>query len=313
MDLSLRGYVTAVLRSQPAGELPRLVEELGQVARAIRGTTELAAALSDVAVPTAARRAVVQELFGPRVLPPVLRVLLHAVEIERPPDLLSALHDTDELARLRLDHPAEADLADDRPMGRTAVRRLLGGMAAAELEPVESAEDIREIEDQLFRFARVVAAQPALAAALADWSVPAEHRAELVVTLLGGKARPEAVRLAAAAVRLRTRDVVTVLDWLAEVAAAARGWRVARVQAAMEIDADERQRLAEALGHLTGQPVELDVQVDPSLLGGARVEIGDLLVDATTRHRLDQLQEQLASPEGATRALLDGTGPERQR
>ena len=313
MDLSLRGYVAAVLRAQPAADLPRLVDDLGQAARAIRTTTELAAALSDVAVPVAVRRAVVQDLFEPRVHPAVLRVLLHAVDIERAPELLSALHEADELARVRVDHADEADMADDRPLGRAGVRRLLGGMAAAELEPVVEVDELHEIEDELFRFARLVGSQPALREALANWSVPAAHRSDLALDLLQGKARPETVRLVTAAVRMRTRDVVAVLDWLAELAAAARGWRVARVRAAMEVDAGERQRIADALGRLTGKPVELQVSIDPSLLAGARVEIGDLLVDATTRHRLDQLQEQLASPEGAVRVLLDDSGPEGRR
>ena len=62
-----------------------------------------------------------------------------------------------------------------------------------------------------------------------------------------------------------------------------------------------RQRPAAALERLAGAPVELQVFVDESLLGGATVQIGDLLVDATIRHRLEQLQEHLLGAEGETR------------
>lgn len=304
MDLSLRGYVTTVLRAEPDERTSALAEELCQVAKVVTSSPELARALSDVAVPAGARRAVVRELLEGKVADPVLRIVLHAESAEHPSDLLSSLYDAGELARLWADHPAEAEEADDRPWSHGALRRLLGGMVAAELELVDDVAGIEEVEDELFRVARVVATTPPLASALADWSVPSAQRAELITGLLAGKATDTTVRLLAGAVRLRTRDVVAVMQWLAEQAAAARGWRVARVRAAMELDESARQRLGEAMARLTGKPVEVQVTVDEALLGGARVEIGDLLVDATTRHRLDQLEEQLRSPEGVARAVL---------
>lgn len=308
MDLSLRGYVTAVLRAQPDERRSTLADELCQVAQLVAGSPDLAAALSDVAVPAPARRAVVRDLFEGKVGDPVLRIVLHAEAAEHPTDLLSALYDAGELARLHADHPTEADDADDRPLSHGALRRLLGGMAAAELEPLPDVHAIEEVEDELFRVGRVLATTPALAAALADWSVRSDQRAQLITSLLTGKASEPTIRLLAGAVRLRTRDVVAVVQWLAEQAAAARGWRVARVRAAMALDDAARGRLGDAMTHLTGRPVEIQVTVDPTLLGGARVEIGDLLVDATTRHRLDQLEEQLRSPEGVARALLGEGG-----
>jgi len=95
-----------------------------------------------------------------------------------------------------------------------------------------------------------------------------------------------------------------MLDWLVERAAEARGWRVARVHAAREIDAAERQGLDGALRRLTGVPVELQVTVEPELLGGVVVEIGDLLIDASVRHRLEQMHEHLLGAEGATRGVM---------
>ena len=304
MDLSLRGYVTAVVRAQTHETMSEVADQLGRVAELVTSSPELATALSDVAVPTAARQAVVRDLFEAKVADPVMRIVSHAVGTEHPSDLLSALHGVGELARLLTDFPAEAEEADDRPLGRGALRRLLGGMVAAELEPLPDVAAIEDVEDELFRVARIVAATPPLAAALADWSVPSARRAELITDLLAGKATEATIRLLAGAVRLRTRDVAAMVQWLAEQAAAARGWRVARVRAAMELDGSARDRLGEAMARLTGRPVEVQVTVDPALLGGARVEIGDLLVDATTRHRLDQLEEQLRSPEGVARALL---------
>ncbi len=68
------------------------------------------------------------------------------------------------------------------------------------------------------------------------------------------------------------------------------------------MDEGRRRQLGEALGRLTGAPVELQVAIDPRLLGGVVVQVGDLLVDGTTRHRLDELKENL---------LVSGTAPYR--
>ena len=136
---------------------------------------------------------------------------------------------------------------------------------------------------------------------LTDRSLPLPLRRGVVSDLLDGKARSATVRLVNEALRGRTRDLVATLDWLVVQAAQARGWRVARVRAARDVDEGERQQLAGALERLAGAPVELQVFVDETLLGGATVQIGDLLVDATIRHRLEQLQEHLLGAEGETR------------
>ena len=111
------------------------------------------------------------------------------------------------------------------------------------------------------------------------------------------------MRLAAYAVRGgRARDIVATLDALVEDAAQARGWRVAQVQAAADAwTTTSSASLSEALARLAGNPVDLQVTVDPTLLGGVVVQVGDLLVDASTRHRLDELKEHLLASEEAYR------------
>jgi F-type H+-transporting ATPase subunit delta len=147
----------------------------------------------------------------------------------------------------------------------------------------------------------VVEANPALRAALADRKLPLPVRRGVVADLLDNRASAATVRLVNEALRGRTRDIVATLDWLVVQAAQARGWRVARVRTARTVDTGEREQLAAALERLAGAPVELQVFVDENLMGGAIVQIGDLLVDATIRHRLEQLQEHLLGAEGETR------------
>ena len=88
--------------------------------------------------------------------------------------------------------------------------------------------------------------------------------------LLQGKVSPPALSLARYAVTGgRARDIVGTLDFLVELAAQARGWRIARVRAAAPIDDAQRAELSDSLGVLAGAPVELQVEVDESLLSGA--------------------------------------------
>ncbi|HXP33301.1 MAG TPA: F0F1 ATP synthase subunit delta, partial [Acidimicrobiales bacterium] len=171
----------------------------------------------------------------------------------------------------------------------------------AVFEGISETSDLEEIEDELFRFARIVESNPSLREALADADRPPEAREEIVTALLEGKARPATVRLARVPLQGRVRDLVSSLDWLVEQTARARGWRVARVRTARPIDAQEQEALAAALQRITDHPVELQITQDAALLGGAVVQIGDLLVDASAQRRLEQLQDHLLRPEGATR------------
>ena len=117
----------------------------------------------------------------------------------------------------------------------------------------------------------------------------------MVTQLLEGKISAASLSVARYAVTGgRARDIVGTLDFLVESAAQARGWRIAHVRAAAPIDDAQRTELTESLGALAGAPVELQVEVDESLLSGALIRIGDLQVDATARGRIDALREHFA-------------------
>ncbi len=194
-------------------------------------------------------------------------------------------------------------------LGRLGSRNRVSGYAAAVFESVTTPE-LEEIEDQLFRFARTVENNRALRGALGDRDLPVAVRQGVIADLLGDQVLEATKRLAAFAVRGgRARDIVSTLDGLVEDAARARGWRVARVRSADEVGPAQRQTLGEALGRLTGGPVELQVALDPQLLGGVVVQLGDLLVDGSARHRLNELKEHLLVTEAAAYQIPEGREP----
>ncbi len=300
MHPSLRGYATAVAETSRAeGTLAELAQELLQVEGLLGTNHGLAATLTDIGVPVPARRAVLDELLAPRVLPVTLRIVVRIIETERAPEFLPALHDVAEMALHLAEDVADPSLEDR--LSKAAGRQLVAGYAAALFETLPAVSDLEAVEDELFRFARVVESTAALRTALSNRSLPLGVRQGVARDLLESRVHPVTLRLVAQSLRGRSRDVVGTLDWLVEQAADARGWRVARVRTARGIEGPEQDQLSGAMQQLTGKPVELQIRIDPDLIGGAVVEVGNLIVDASLRHRLEQLQEHLLGPEGATR------------
>jgi ATP synthase F1 delta subunit len=299
---SLKGYTTALLADVARDELGAVVaEDLNAIAHLVSRNNALAVVLTDFAVPTSARKAVLQDLLATRVHLIALRIVLRAVETGRVEELPTTLHELYELASHMHDLPPEELRAEEPIVSRTAWREFVTGYADAVFEEVTETSELEQIEDELFRFARVVESSAALRTVLSDITLPVESREQILTDLLAGKVRPATFRLVRITIQGRVRDLASSLDWLAEHAARARGWRVARVYTGLPIDADEQRILSEALEHLTNQPVELQVTAAPEILGGAVIHIGDLLVDASAQRRLDQVEEHLLRLEGATR------------
>ena len=156
-------------------------------------------------------------------------------------------------------------------------------------------DSLDELEDGLFRFGRVVSAQPDLRAALADLSLPEEGKRHLLDALLAGKVTPVALALINQMVaHPRGRSLPLALDICADIAARRRKQLIAVVRSAVELSASQRSRLAETLAGLYGHRIQLNVVLDPSVLGGISVQIGDDLIDGTAATRLAEVRRKLA-------------------
>jgi F-type H+-transporting ATPase subunit delta len=160
----------------------------------------------------------------------------------------------------------------------------------------EAEDGLDDLEDGLFRFGRVVAGQPDLRAALADPSLPENGKRELLTTLLQDKVTPVTLAVISQVVtHPRGRSLDAALDLCAGIAARRREQLIAVVRAATELSATQRRRLAQALAQAYGHPVHLNVVLDPSVVGGISVQIGDELIDGTAASRLAAVRRKLAS------------------
>ncbi len=245
-------------------ESTALGEELFAVARLLDSSAGLRRALSDPSAEPSAKAELVGRLLNGKVSGTAV-------------DVVSGM------ARDRWS--SSTDLVD-------AVEHLgvLAVVASAEAEG-----RLDDVEDELFRFGRIVEADAALRRSLDDRSLPAEGKATLVERLLEGKVAPQTLVLARQAAAFpRGLGMQHVLEENGKVAAARRERLVAVVHSAVPLTEEQRQRLTSALTRVYGRAIHLDVDVDPDVVGGLRVVVGDEVIDATVLSRLDEARRRLA-------------------
>ena len=151
-----------------------------------------------------------------------------------------------------------------------------------------------DLEDDLFRFARLVSAQTGLRAALTG-PTTADAKTSLLTDLLSNKVSGPAMSLITQVLtHPRGRSPQVVLDLAASIAAQRRQQLIAVVRVATELSAAQRQRLLATLSATYGQGIHLNVVHDPSVIGGVSVQIGDELMDGTAASRLAEVRRRLA-------------------
>lgn len=189
------------------------------------------------------------------------------------------------------------DLVASPWSGPADLRQAVETVAAnAALRAAEGDGVLDDVEDELFRFARLLEREPQLRVALTDPGLPEDRKTGLVRSLLGGKAQPATVRLVEIVVtRPRGRSVETALEELSRLAAARRQRLVAQVRVARPLDTQQTERLAAALARTYGREVALQVDVDPSVLGGVEVRVGDSVLDGTVARRLQKVRRSLTA------------------
>jgi F-type H+-transporting ATPase subunit delta len=177
------------------------------------------------------------------------------------------------------------DLAD-----AVEVLAVWAAVAAAERDGT-----LDDVEDQVFRFGRIASGDARLRGMLVDRSVPAERKAELLRDLLAGKVRPVSLRLITQVVtQPRGRSLEDALEEYAGVAAARRQRILATVRAPVALSEEQRSRLRTALRRIYGREIQLNVVLDPDVVGGMSVQVGDEVIDGTVVSRLAEARRRLA-------------------
>lgn len=151
--------------------------------------------------------------------------------------------------------------------------------------------NLADVEDELFRFARILEGNDELRTTLTDPALPVSRRQQIVEDLLGGQANPITTSLLSMVVGTgRSRDLPAIVDELVRISAAEGNKEVAEVRSAIALTDDQKARLADALATATGKQVEVKVVLDPTVLGGLVAQIGDTVIDGSVKTKLEQLK-----------------------
>jgi F-type H+-transporting ATPase subunit delta len=262
---------TAVVRldayvdSASPQDLARVGDELFAFARLLVEQKPLRRHLGDPSVSESARIGLARQILGGKLSQPAL-------------DLVEVLVGSRWSRSLDLIDGAEA-------LARRAT------LAVAEKDAT-----LDDVEDELFRFSRILAREPELNGLLTDTSKPEPGRIALLDRLLGNRVSPVTAALLRQSVRLpRGRHLDLVAEELADLAAALRNRSVARVSTAAVLTPVQEQKLTDSLTRLYGRPMSLQVELDESLLGGLVVAVGNEVIDGSVAGKIAAARRRLPS------------------
>jgi len=261
---SLNVLVDALAGKVEGGaDAERLGDDLFGVAEVLRREPSLRRVATDVSVASEAKAQLVRGIFGDRL------------------------------------DPASLDLVADAAGRRWAATRDLGDAlehlgVIAVVRSAEQRGNADALENELFAFERLVAESPELRDALSDPARSIADKRRLIRDLLDGKATAATIRLAEQSVTGSYRTVAVALEAYQKIAADHRNRLVATVRVARELGQADAERLQGALSRQYSRPVHLNVVLDPGVLGGVRVSVGDEVIDGTVVSRLDEARRSLA-------------------
>jgi len=158
----------------------------------------------------------------------------------------------------------------------------------------ERDDQIEEVEDELFRFSRILDSEPRLITLLSEYTTPVDGRISLLNSVLSRRASKNTADLLRQTIELlhgeRADEAVREL---ANLAVSRRGEVVAHVSAAAELNAAQYDRLTELLTRIYGHPVSLQLAVNPALLGGLTIAVGDEVIDGSLASKLASAETHL--------------------
>ena len=244
----------------------RLAEELFAVVGLLDGSTALRRAAADTSREGADKAQLAERLFAGKVSAETL-VVLKGVFAQR--------------------WTSERDLTDT--IEAYAVEAVI-----AQAEAEDRAD---RVEDELFRFERIVAADAGLRSALTDTQASADRRADarrVAAARQGHPGDPRARPPGRASPRAGRRFDRTVEGYL-DTASHRRQQQTAIVTSAVPLTDEDRDRLAAGLATIYGGTVHVNTVVDPRVMGGVKVEIGDEVIDGTVIRKLDAARRAMGA------------------
>ena len=262
--IAARKSLDELLKGLSAADTSALSAQLFAVVTTLDSSTPLRRALTDNSRDANSKAELAKELFGKGASDLAIKLLIN-------------------LTALRWSSPS--NLGD-------VIEQLA---VEAEASVANQNNELDRLEEEIFQFSRIVASDLELRQILNSAKYSGEGKRVLVAKLLASKVSPSTSRLLAALVSgMRGRSIEKTIAFYASAAAARKMRVIAHVKSAVELSQAQKDKLASSLSGKIGQPVRLNVELDPKVLGGLSIRFADELIDATIVNRLADAGRALA-------------------
>lgn len=163
------------------------------------------------------------------------------------------------------------------------------------LRGAESEGKLDDVESELFQLSRLLGRETELTQLLSDRTATTDQKRQLLASVLYGKVSMWTEALALQVVGRPENNPVDDTAALARESAELTGKTFAAVTAATKLSDSQREVLAEKLGQIYGREMAIHTEVDPSLLGGVTIRVGDELIDGSTRGKIERMRADMAA------------------
>jgi len=171
---------------------------------------------------------------------------------------------------------------------------VAGRYADALFQAVKSKDRLDEVKQDLHRIAVLLKSNPDLDGVFSSPVIPTDVKKRIIGRIVGGRVGTEVRNLLfVMADKGRLPYVSAVESEYEKMLRQSKGILLARVETAVPIDELLKRKMAQSLADWKKKPVEMEIKVNPDLLGGVIVRIGDHLVDDSLRGHLMELDQKL--------------------
>ncbi|SRR5258706_6029696 len=172
---------------------------------------------------------------------------------------------------------------------------IITGYARALLEMAQAEGVTARVEEEMFRLRELLKANPALLEFLKDPNIKREGKRQALAELFQGRVHPLVLNtLLTVSDSDRSNRLQHIIEEFIALAAASRQKVSGEIITAVKLDDATLAKLVAELNRVTGQNVQLFQKIDPAILGGAIIKVGEQIIDGSLRRKLDQIKEKLA-------------------
>lgn len=262
---ALRVALDNTLKGVSAGDASAISSDLFKALVAIDSSTGLRRALTDSARDSSSKSDLISDLFKKSLGGPALALLANATALR---------------------WSAPSGIAD-------AIEQIA---VEAEATAANLGNSLDQVQSEIFTFSKLLIENPDLRTALSERSQSAEAKQSLLKSIFGSKFSASTNSLLAHSVESRrARSIEKTIAAYSHAVTARRNRVNAHIKSSIALSDGQAKKLADSLTKQIGQPVHLNIEIDPSILGGISIRFGDEVIDGTISNRLAEASRALVS------------------